>query len=150
MRSNGITLTWWHHVSNSHVKETVPCGTISLHPCVIDTVTPLLDGRNRKDDTHIFALEYFDKWARKKKIPLIYRGYFVCDDLGNLQNNCVILFNGISQTAHTSWRTAFQPFHRAIIDIRYQRTYMTSIWSTGEASTSWSDFISGFITAKTY
>ena len=40
---------------------------VPLHPCVVATVTPLLNGRNRKDDTCIFAHEYFDKWARRKK-----------------------------------------------------------------------------------
>jgi len=30
-------------------------------------IAPLLDGRNRKDHTGIFAHEHFDKWARKKK-----------------------------------------------------------------------------------
>jgi hypothetical protein len=54
---------------------------VPLHPYVVDAVTPLLDGRNRKDDTRIFAHEYFDKWARRKKIPLVYGGHFVCGDL---------------------------------------------------------------------
>jgi hypothetical protein len=54
---------------------------VPLHPCVVDAVTPLLDGRKLKDDTRIFAHEYFDKWARRKKIPLAYGGHFVCGDL---------------------------------------------------------------------
>jgi len=40
---------------------------VPLHPYVVDAVTLLLDGRNRNDDTHIFAHEYFDKWVRRKK-----------------------------------------------------------------------------------
>jgi len=40
---------------------------VPLHPCIVDAVTPLLDGRNREDDARIFAHEYFDKWARRKK-----------------------------------------------------------------------------------
>jgi len=35
---------------------------VPLHPCFVEAVTPLLDGRNRKDDTRIFSHEYFDKW----------------------------------------------------------------------------------------
>jgi hypothetical protein len=54
---------------------------VPLHPCVVDTVKPLLDGRNRKDHTSIFAHEYFDKWTRRKKIPLVHDGHFVCGDL---------------------------------------------------------------------
>ncbi|MGB8311989.1 MAG: hypothetical protein WCE81_09025 [Halobacteriota archaeon] len=54
---------------------------VPLHPSVVEALTPLLDGRNRKDDTHIFSQEYFDKWARRKKIPLVHGGHFVCGDL---------------------------------------------------------------------
>ena len=41
--------------------------SVVLHPCVVNMIAPLLDGRNRKDHTGIFAHEHFDKWARKKK-----------------------------------------------------------------------------------
>jgi len=48
---------------NRSVQHYVP-----LHPSVAVMVTPLLDGRNRKDGTRMFAHEYFDKWARREKI----------------------------------------------------------------------------------
>jgi len=54
---------------------------VPLDPSVVEAVIPLLDGRNRKDDTRIFVHEYFDKWTRKKKILLSHGGLFVCGDL---------------------------------------------------------------------
>jgi len=47
---------------NGSVQRYVP-----LHHGIVDAVTPLLDGRNRKDDTLAFAHEYFDRWASGKK-----------------------------------------------------------------------------------
>ena len=53
---------------------------VPLHPSVVDTVTPLLDCRNRKDDTHILAMN-ISTAGREGKIPLVRGGHFVCGDL---------------------------------------------------------------------
>ncbi len=96
---------------NGSVQRYVP-----LHPYIVDTVTPLLDGRNRKDDTHIFAHEYFDKWARRKKIPSVHGGHFVCSDLRKFaeqlgdviqwdqSNRAYILTHGVSGVEWAHYR----------------------------------------------
>jgi hypothetical protein len=99
---------------------------VPLHPCVVEAATPLLDGRNRKDDTHIFAHEYFDKWARKKKIPLVRGGHFVCGDLrkfaeqhGDIieweqSNRAYILTHGVSGV---DWRFYKHPLPDSVYDV---------------------------------
>ena len=102
---------------------------VPLHPCVIQAVTPLLDGRNRKDDTCIFAHEYFDKWARRKKLPLVYGGHFVCGDLrkfceqmGDIlqwdqSNKNYILTHGVSGV---DWRFYKHPLPDSVYDVYMQ------------------------------
>ena len=102
---------------------------VPLHPCVIDAVMPLLGGRNRKDDTRIFAHEYFDKWARRKKIPLLYGGHFVCGDLrkfceqmGDIlqwdqSNKNYILTHGVSGV---DWRFYKHPLPEQVYDVYMQ------------------------------
>ncbi|MFZ0925414.1 MAG: hypothetical protein WCE82_10580 [Halobacteriota archaeon] len=102
---------------------------VPLHPCVVDAVTPLLDGRNRKDDTRIFAHEYFDKWARRKKIPLVNGGHFVCGDLrkfaeqhGDIiqwdqSNKNYILTHGVSGV---DWRFYKHPLPEHVYDAYMQ------------------------------
>jgi hypothetical protein len=99
---------------------------VPLHPCVIDAVTPLLDGRNRKDDTRIFAHEYFDKWARRKKIPLVHGGNFVCGDLRkfaeqygdviqwNQSNRAYIMTHGVSGV---DWKHYKHPLPETVYDV---------------------------------
>jgi integrase len=89
---------------------------VPLHPCVVDIVTPLLDSRNRKDSTRIFAREYFDKWARGEKIPLVRGGHFVCGDLRKFteqysdiiqwdqSNRAYILTHGVSGVEWSHYR----------------------------------------------
>jgi hypothetical protein len=86
----------------------------------------LLDGRNRKDDTRIFSHEYFDKWARKKKIPSVDGGHFVCGDLRKLceqmgcpvqwdqSNKSYILTHGVSGV---DWRFCSSPRPTPVFDI---------------------------------
>jgi len=102
---------------------------VPLHPYVVEAVTPLLDGRNRKDDTRIFAHEYFDKWARRKKIPLTHGGHFVCGDLrkfaeqyGDIlqwdqSNKNYILTHGVSGV---DWRFYKHPRPEPVYDIYMQ------------------------------
>jgi hypothetical protein len=92
-------------------------------------VTPLLDGRNRKDDTRIFAHESFDKWARRKKILLVYGGNFVCGDLrkfaeqygGIIQwdqsNRAYVLAHGVSGV---DWRFYKHPLLENVLDVYMQ------------------------------
>jgi len=83
---------------------------VPMHPCVVDVVIPLLDGRNRKDDICIFARECFEKWARRNKIPLMHSGHFVLSDLRkfteqhgdliqwNQSNGAYIMSHGIQES----------------------------------------------------
>jgi integrase len=99
---------------------------VPLHPCVVDAVIPLLDGRNRKDDTRIFAHEYFDKWARKKKIPLVYGGHFVCGDLRKFaeqhgdviqwdqSNRAYVMTHGVSGV---EWKHYRHPLPDSVYDV---------------------------------
>ncbi len=99
---------------------------VPLHPCVVEAVTPLLDGRNRKDDTRIFAHEYFDKWARRKKIPLIHGGHFVCGDLRKFaeqhgdviqwesSNRAYVLTHGVSGV---DWRFYKHPLPDSVYEV---------------------------------
>jgi hypothetical protein len=99
---------------------------VPLHPCVVEAVTPLLDGRNRKDDTRIFAHEYFDKWARRKKLLLMHGGHFVCGDLRKFaeqhgdviqwdqSNKNYILTHGVSGV---DWRFYKHPLPDSIYDV---------------------------------
>jgi integrase len=99
---------------------------VPLHPCVVDAVIPLLDGRNRKDDTRIFAHEYFDKWARRKKIALVYGRHFVngdlrkfCEQMGDIlewdqSNKNYILTHGVSGV---DWRFYKSPRPGPVFDI---------------------------------
>jgi len=99
---------------------------VPLHPSVVEAVTPLLDGRNRKDDTRIFAHEYFDKWARRKKIPLTHGKHFVCGDLRKFaeqhgdtiqweqSNRAYILTHGVSGV---DWRFYKHPLPDSVYDI---------------------------------
>ena len=99
---------------------------VPLHPCVVDALTSLLDGRNRKDESHIFAHEYFDKWARRKKIPLVRGGHFVCGDLrkfaeqyGDIiqweqSNRAYVLAHGVSGV---DWRFYMHPLPEHVYDL---------------------------------
>ncbi len=99
---------------------------VPLHPGVVDAVTPLLYGRNRKDNTHIFAHEYFDKWVRRKKIPLVHGGHFVCGDLrkfaeqlGDIiqwdqSNRAYILTHGVSGV---EWSYYKHPLPEYVYDV---------------------------------
>jgi integrase len=111
---------------------------VPLHPCVIDAVTPLLDGRNRKDDTRIFAHEYFDKWALRKKIPLVHGGHFVCGDLrkfaeqyGDIiqweqSNRAYVLTHGVSGV---DWRFYKSPLPEHVNDVYLQYWQNTQVGS---------------------
>jgi hypothetical protein len=102
---------------------------VPLHPCVVKAVTPLLDGRNRKEDTRIFAHEYFDKWARRKKLPLVYGRHFVCGDLrkfaeqyGDIiqweqSNRAYVLTHGVSGV---DWRFYKHPLPEHVYDVYMQ------------------------------
>jgi hypothetical protein len=99
---------------------------VPLHPCVVKAATPLLEGRNRKDDTRIFAHEYFDKWARRRKIPLLHGEHFVCGDLrkfaeqhGDIiqwdqSNKNYILTHGVSGV---DWRFYKHPLPENVYDV---------------------------------
>jgi len=99
---------------------------VQLHPCVVEAVTPLLEGRNRKDDTRIFAHEYFNKWARTKKIPLMHGEHFVCGDLrkfaeqrGDIiqwdqSNKNYIMTHGVSGV---DWRFYKHPLSDSVYDV---------------------------------
>ncbi len=102
---------------------------VPLHPDVGETVTSILDGRNQKDNTHIFAHEYFDKWVRRKKIPLLYDGHFVCGDLrkfaeqyGDIiqwdqSNRAYIMTHGVSGI---DWKHYKHPLPDNVYDVYMQ------------------------------
>jgi hypothetical protein len=49
---------------------------VALHPSVVDAVTPFLDGRNRKDNTHKFAEQLDDviQWDQSNRAYILTRG----------------------------------------------------------------------------
>jgi len=99
---------------------------VPLHRRIVDAVTPLLDDRNRNDDTRVFAHEYFDKWVRRKKIPLAHGGHFVCGDLRKFaeqhrdiilwdqSNRAYILTHGVSGV---DWSYYRHPLPEYVYDI---------------------------------
>ena len=102
---------------------------VPLHPSVVEALTPLLDGRNEKDDIHIFSQEYFDKWARRKKIPLVQWGHFVCGDLRKFaeqhgdviqwdqSNRAYVLTHGVSGV---EWSHYKHPLPEYVYDVYMQ------------------------------
>jgi len=78
-------------------------------------------------DTRIFAHEYFDKWIKKRKIPLAHGGYFVCGDLRKFTGSTETLLDGTSQIVLTFSRMASQEWTGDTISIRFRNLCMTSI-----------------------
>ncbi|MGZ4920238.1 MAG: hypothetical protein ACXV6L_08540 [Halobacteriota archaeon] len=53
---------------------------VPLHPCVVDVVCPLLDGR--QDSEMVFEYRSFLAWVKRQKIPMSrFKGHFVLGDL---------------------------------------------------------------------
>jgi len=98
---------------------------VPLHPSVVDTVTPLLDCRNRKDDTHILAMN-ISTAGREGKIPLVHDRHFVCSHLRKFaelyadisqwdqSNRAYILTHGVSGV---EWSHYKHPLPEYVYDV---------------------------------
>jgi hypothetical protein len=96
-----------------------------LHPQIVETVLPLLDGR--LNDEPIFEQLSFERWLRQQKIPLKHgRNHFVlgdlrkfCEQMGDIlqwdqSNKNYILTHGVSGV---DWRFYKSPRAEPVYDV---------------------------------